>query len=120
MPASVSGSIPQAQRLNPNISPQFYSILSKGLRPIASQRYQRPSELRQDLLAMRSVSGTLVPGGSQRFEAPPSIATQPGFRGNQRIESSLQGMPESVAQAFQSLAPSGDVEEQKLLLPRPE
>ena len=29
-------------------------------------------------------------------------------------------MPDSVAQAFQSLAPSGDVEEQKLLLPRPE
>jgi len=120
MPASVSGSIPQALRLNPNISPQFDNILSKGLRPIASQRYQRPSELRQDLLAMRSVSGTLVPGGSQRFEAPRSMTTQPGSRGNQSFEISPQGMPDSVAQAFQSLAPSGDVEEQKLLLPRPE
>src|SRR5206468_2975732 len=64
MPTGVSGSIPQAQRLNPNISAQFDAILGRGLRPIASQRYQRPSELRQDLLAMRSVSGKLVPGSA--------------------------------------------------------
>ena len=34
----------------------------RGLRTVPNQRYQRPSELRQDLLAMRSVSGTLVSG----------------------------------------------------------
>src|SRR5947209_2434947 len=73
MPTGVSGSIPQAQRLNPNVSSQFDAILAKGLRSIASQRYQRPSELRQDLLAMRSVSGSLVHRGGQRFGPSPSI-----------------------------------------------
>src|SRR5438270_676004 len=62
VPAGISGSIPQAQRLNPNVSSAFDAILSKGLRTVPNQRYQRPSELRRDLLAMRSVSGTLVSG----------------------------------------------------------
>lgn len=119
-PASVSGSIPSAQRLNPNVSPQFDAILSKGLRPIANQRYQRPSELRQDLLAMRSVNGTLVSGTGQRFDAPVA-ASRVLDRGqsSQRPEATSQ-VPDSVAQAFQSLAPSEGFEEQKLLLPRPE
>ncbi len=102
VPAGVSGSIPAAQRLNPNISAQFDAILAKGLRPIAGQRYQRPSELRQDLLAMRSVSGSLAPGTGQRQE---QAATR---------------VPDSIAQALQSLAPAGDFEERKSLLPRPE
>src|SRR5690242_4141434 len=57
VPSGISGSIPQAQRINHAISPEFDAILTKGLRSIANQRYQRPSELRQDLLALRSVSG---------------------------------------------------------------
>jgi len=122
MPAGVSGNIPQAQRLNPYVSAQFDAILAKGLRPVAAQRYQRPSELRQDLLAMRSVSGTLVPGAGQgqRFEPPPSITTQPVSREKQRFEPTSQAIPDSVAQTFQSLAPMEDVEEQQTLLPRPE
>src|SRR5437763_5651314 len=115
LPTGVSGSIPQAQRLNPKISPQFDNILGKGLRPIASQRYQRSSELRQDLLAMRSVSGTLVPGSGQgqRFEPAPYISTQPVSRERQRFEPTSQAMPDSVAQTFQSLAPMEDIEQQK-------
>ena len=122
VPAGVSGSIPQAQRLNPYVSPQFDAILAKGLRPVASQRYQRPSELRQDLLAMRSVTGTLVPGAGQgqRFEPPPSFMPQPVFGGKQRFESPPQAIPDSVAQTFQSLAPVEDVEDHRLLLPAPE
>jgi serine/threonine protein kinase len=118
IPAGVSGSIPQAQRLNPNVSQQFDAVLSKGLRPIASQRYQRPSELRQDLLAMRSVSGSLV-SNAQRFEAP-LIAQPVNSAEKQRTEPAAQGVSDSLAQAFQSLAPSEDLEEQPLLLPRPE
>ncbi|GAC1348483.1 MAG: hypothetical protein NVSMB27_16420 [Ktedonobacteraceae bacterium] len=121
MPTGVSGSIPQAQRLNPNVSPQFDAILSKGLRPIASQRYQRASELRQDLLAMRSVSGTLVPG--QRLEQPfqrVSDGAQNGQIGQKFEQSTTPRVADSVAQALQSLAPADDFEEQKLLLPRPE
>jgi serine/threonine protein kinase len=45
-PSSISGSIPQAQRINPNVSSAFDAILSKGLRTVPNQRYQRPSELR--------------------------------------------------------------------------
>ena len=122
VPAGVSGSIPQAQRLNPYVSAQFDAILAKGLRPVASQRYQRPSELRQDLLAMRSVTGSLVSGAGQgqRFEPPPSFMPQPVFGGKQRFEPPPQAIPVSVAQTFQSLAPAEDVEENRLLLPTPE
>jgi hypothetical protein len=122
VPAGVSGSIPQAQRINPYVSARFDAILTKGLRPVANQRYQRPSELRQDLLAMRSVSGTLVPGAGQgqRFEPSPSITTQPVSGERQRLEPASQDIPDSVAQTFQSLAPVEVIEEPHLLLPRPE
>ena len=122
IPASVSGSVPQAQRLNPNVSQQLDAILAKGLRSISSQRYQRPSELRQDLLTMRSVNGSLVSGIGQRFDQPVSrVADSRQSVQSQRSEpTSTPQVPDSVAQAFQSLAPTEDVEEQKLLLPRPE
>ena len=115
-PAGVSGSIPQAQRINPNISSQFDAILAKGLRPISSQRYQRPSELRQDLLAMRSVSSTLVPGGGQPAE--PAVRPQVPD-GKQPYDPTSQSVQATVAQAFQSLAPI-DEEAPRSLLPRPE
>ncbi|HLQ30408.1 MAG TPA: protein kinase [Ktedonobacteraceae bacterium] len=118
MPTGVSGSIPQAQRLNPNVSPQFDAILARGLRPIASQRYQRASELRQDLLAMRSVSGTLVPG--QRLEQPFQRVSDGAQIGQKFEQSTTPRVADSVAQALQSLAPADNFEEQKLLLPRPE
>ena len=119
LPTGVSGSIPQAQRLNPKISPQFDNILGKGLRPIASQRYQRSSELRQDLLAMRSVSGTLVPGSGQHLEQP-AIHVSHGVQSGQKIDQApAQQVPDSVAQALKSLA-SVDDEEDQSLLPRPE
>jgi Protein kinase domain len=120
LPSSVSGSIPSAQRLNPNISPAFDTVLSKGLRPIANQRYQRPSELRQELLAIRSVSGTLAPNAGRRMDQPVGRIPDPG-QSALRSESALTSqVPNSVAQAFQSLAPENDFEEQKLLLPLPE
>lgn len=120
VPSSVSGSIPSAQRLNPNISPAFDAVLTKGLRPIANQRYQRPSELRQELLAIRSVSGTLVPSQGQRMDQPVGRIPDLG-QSVQRSEPTLTSqVPNSVAQAFQSLAPENDLEEQKLLLPLPE
>lgn len=126
VPSGVSGSIPSAQRLNPNVSAEFDAILSKGLRPIAAQRYQRPSELRHDLLAMRSVSGSLVPGGVQS-----SMAAARSFQ-NQQNQQNQQNLPTSavdiatqeafkpVAQALQSIVPLEDDEDKKNLLPRPE
>lgn len=120
MPTGVSGSIPQAQRLNPNISLQFDNILGKGLRPIASQRYQRPSELRQDLLAMRSVSGSLVRGSGQHLEQP-AIRVSHDVQSGQKIDQApAQHVPDSVAQALKSLASADGEEDQRRLLPRPE
>jgi hypothetical protein len=121
-PVGVNGNFPQARRLNPNISPQFEAILSKGLRPVASQRYQRPSELRQDLLVMRSVNATLVSSSAQRFEPPVStLPTMDQGQGKLHFEPPQQAsVPDSLMQAFQSLVPAEDIEEHKPLLPSPE
>lgn len=109
-PTGVGGSIPQAQRLNPNVSSQFDAILAKGLRPVAGQRYQHPSELRQALLALRSVSGTLVSGSGQTSERTP-IRTP--LSGKQPMKPVEQSMPDTVARTLQSLATVHDFEEQK-------
>jgi hypothetical protein len=121
VPAGVSGSIPSAQRLNPNISPEFDAILTRGLRPVAGQRYQRPSEMRQDLLAMRSVSGSLVSGAAQRplttsATSSRTLQSQP----SQAFDAATQDAFKPVAQALQSIVPSDDDDEQKQLLPKPE
>lgn len=116
VPAGLSGSIPQAQRLNPAISQQFDAILTRGLRPVAGQRYHRPSELRQDLLAMRSVSGSLVDGPRQQ-----SVRAGQRSAGYQpRVEIPRPLVADSVALALQSLAPAEESDDQRSLLPRPE
>jgi Protein kinase domain len=119
-PVGVNGSIPQAQRINPNVSPAFDAILSKGLRTVPNQRYQRPSELRQDLLAMRSVSGTLVSGtdSNPSFQnRNPNLVVKNG----QQTFVPMQQSPDQVAQALPLLLNTNDeVEEQVLLLPKPE
>ena len=115
VPTGISGSIPQAQRINPNISPAFDAILTKGLRAVANQRYQRPSELRQDLLLMRSVKGTLASSSSKApFEN--SISSLVSRNGQ-----STQRPPDTIAQALPILLnPTDEAEERAPLLPRPE
>lgn len=117
VPTGVSGSIPSAQRLNPNVSAEFDAILTKGLRPVAAQRYQRPSELRHDLLAMRSVSGSLV-SDEVRSSFPAARATR-----NQpmsAVDIATQEAFKPVAQSLQSIVPVEDDENKKNLLPKPE
>ncbi len=120
VPAGISGSIHQAQRINPNVSSAFDGILTKGLRAVANQRYQRPSELRQDLLAMRSVSGTLVSGNGSNpgyQNNAPSLVSRNG----QRSDLSTQRTPDHVAQALPfMLNATEDMEERVSLLPNPE
>jgi serine/threonine protein kinase len=120
VPNGISGSIPQAQRINPNVTSAFDAILSKGLRAVPNQRYQRPSELRQDLLAMRSVSGTLVTGKD----------SNPVFQGSSQTYVSRNGLQthiptqqttNQVAQDLPFLLNTNvDMEDQVLLLPKPE
>ncbi len=120
VPAGISGSIPQAQRINPNVSSAFDAILSKGLRTVPNQRYQRPSELRQDLLAMRSVSGTLVSGNGDNAVLQHNIPSLVSKNG-QRTDSSTQRSPDHVAQALPLLLnATDDLEDRVLLLPNPE
>jgi serine/threonine protein kinase len=119
-PAGISGSIPQAQRINPNVSSAFDAILSKGLRTVPNQRYQRPSELRQDLLAMRSVSSTLVSGraGNPVFQSSnPTFVSKTG----QQTHAPTQQSTDQVAQALPLILNTNyDMEEPVLLLPKPE
>jgi len=116
VPAGLSGSITPAQRLNPRISPQFDAILTRGLRPVAGQRYQRPSELRQDLLAMRSVSGSLVEERGQQA----GRYNQRGSSNQPHVEIPKTQFSDNVALALQSLDPAEELDERRSLLPRPE
>jgi serine/threonine protein kinase len=122
-PSGIGGSIPQAQRINPAISAEFDAILTKGLRSIAGQRYQRPSELRQDLLALRSVSGTLVPGGIERSMA---AGGQAAYRRDAQAYGINSRAPvEKAAQQQELMLPfdlAGDIQEDERvdLLPKPE
>ena len=56
LPVKQSGIIPPARHYNPNLSPQLEAVLARGLysglglRPDTSLRYQRPAELRWDIL----------------------------------------------------------------------
>jgi serine/threonine protein kinase len=120
VPSGLNGSIPQAQRINPNVSSAFDAILSKGLRSVPNQRYQRPSELRQDLLAMRSVSGSLVAGNGSSSAFQNNIPSQVSDNG-QRTDLPAQHVPDHVAQALPLILNSTeDVEDQVSLLPQPE
>jgi len=119
VPASIGGSVPQAQRINPNVSSAFDAILAKGLRAVANQRYQRPSEFRQDLLAMRSVRGTLVPDKSSVVSERSNPS--PRSRNDQRADVSRQHESAGVAQALPiPLNTNDEFDEEASLLPRPE
>ena len=120
-----SGSIPSAQRINSAISMEFDAILMKGLRPLAGQRYQRPSELRQDLLSLRSVSGSIVPGGGERSVRTGSLvdygrqASAPATANRQQPERVAQQQEAATALPIKMVVDDQD-EEQVVLLPKPE
>lgn len=118
--------VPPAQRFNSRVSSEFEAILAKGLRPIANQRYQRPSELRHDLLGIRSVNGSLAQrSGSLASSQPglPPLSPQmpPALSSSQALTN--QKVPAGVAQVLPNLLSMGiedDEAEEGLLLPRPE
>jgi hypothetical protein len=124
VPGATGGTIPSAQRLNSNVSAEFDAILTKGLRTVTNQRYQRPSELRQDLLAMRSVSGTLVTGNN--VNGPGSriagnTISSADLRYGQHSQYAAPRIPDTVAEALPiRLTTTADDDEEQTLLPRPE
>lgn len=123
VPSGISGSIPQAQRINHSISSGFDAILTKGLRAVANQRYQRPSELRQDLLALRGVSGSLVSPSNARmvgsdmpagnYASAQTVGSNQQAQFTQRNQAGFMPLPISPA-----IDNSDD--EQVRLLPKPE
>ena len=137
-PTNLGGSIPSARRVNAHVSAAFDAILTRGLLPVASQRYQRPSELRQDLLAVRS---SIVPDADLSVPVSP-ITTSPPVAGRtmaayresrgenaseNRVRATESGklaekpMTDTVAETLPILlAPSEELEKPVLLLPRPE
>jgi hypothetical protein len=117
VPSPIDGVIPSARQLNPMISVQFEAILTRGLHANAAQRYQRPSELRQGLLAIRSVNGTIIPVSSAGQDLEWAGSKQSAF------PEQPQAVSDSVAQLLPNMmAPAlEDVEEElRVLLPRPE
>jgi serine/threonine protein kinase len=120
VPTASGRTISQAQRINPNLSSAFDAILGKGLQEIASKRYQRPAELRQDLLAMRSVNGALISSNgsnSLREKSIPSL----GSRTGQQAPLPTERIPDNAAQVLPGLLNlTEEVEERVKLLPRPE
>jgi serine/threonine protein kinase len=122
MPAYINGEIPQPRRFNPTISSEFDAILTRGLRSNAAQRYQRPSELRQDLLAMRSVNGTLT-SKSEPFAAREEVKSErPVFAQPARKISSSILNDTSASQVLPSLMDIDVFDEhaKRMLLPSPE
>jgi serine/threonine protein kinase len=130
IPANINGSdtIPQAQQLNPNVSLQFNAILAKGLRPNAGQRYQRPAELRQELLSLRSRAQSYSNPASFSQRSGPlardqSLPVQPA----QSMQPSMFPRASSTNNDLAQILPNmlgtlniEDEQEQRLLLPRPE
>jgi ribosomal protein L37E len=111
--------IPSAQKLNPSVSAAFDAILMKGLRPIANQRYQHPIELRQDLLGLHSVSGSIAP----KNEALVSGQARPRPAQVQSVISvSSPTVQDSVAQMLPGMLATGldDESEVGMTLPKPE
>jgi serine/threonine protein kinase len=112
--------IPSAQKLNPNVSSAFDNILMKGLRPLINQRYQHPLELRQDLLGLRSVSGSITPRNETLISA--SASQRPAQPQSTVSIVSQQEIPDSVAQVLPGLLATGmdDDDDPSTMLPRPE
>ncbi|HLX57201.1 MAG TPA: protein kinase [Ktedonobacteraceae bacterium] len=124
VPSGINGSIPQAQRINHAISSEFDAILTKGLRAVANQRYQRPSELRQELLALRSVSGSLASSGNRNATSAafpagdyaPTLTT----RSEQQVDSTQRKQADYMPPLPIRLNTDNLDNEQVLLLPKPE
>jgi serine/threonine protein kinase len=118
LPTSVNGNIPHAQQFNRSVSAQFDAILAKGLQPNASQRYQQPTELRQDLLALASTSSTTVRSQPLTSEGLPEqpVSLQPSPPSQSEPDIAAQLLPGMLAPTVEYM----QEEEHRVLLPRPE
>ncbi len=123
VPVRSNGGMVPVRQLNSSITPQFEAILmkglssGKGLRPDMTQRFQHPSELRQALLTMNIISGTLAPE-HERTQARDKNAART-IPASQPVSSKTDTLVENHP-ILQKLASDLTIDEPKLLLPRPE
>lgn len=118
VPVNSRGEIPHARYLNAAISPDFDTLLAKGLHPVLQQRYQHPSELRRDLLAIRSHVTTGNLAGYNPVSTPISA-----FRASENAAPSpfRQGMATLGSSYPLPIKPNiSDEEKENVLLPSPE
>ena len=112
-----SNTITSARRVAPQVSPQLDAILARGLRPLVVQRYQSPSELKQDLQDWRaggttSSMGAIVSASGASFTSVAPVSFSSSLPGERRPA-------DSVAQMLPSML--GDLDdEEKNPLPQPE
>lgn len=122
IPDVINGNVLPARQVN-NLSAEFDAILTKGLHAIPGQRYQRPSELRQDLLIARSASKRPVTGsGRDRlvYSFPVNSQSVSSARNDQNTQLTLQ-RSDPVAQPLPDvLIPRRDDREKPPILPRQE
>lgn len=113
VPIALDGIVTPAQVFNSTISVRFNAILAKGLSAAPGQRYQYPSELRQDLLALRSVSGDLVARSNGAFSERNQL--------NDALAAAANASSPGVAQPFPIKMPILEDDKEKVfLLPMPE
>ncbi len=106
---------PPAQSLNPAISPAFSAILAKGLHFSPQQRYQHPSQLRQDLLSVRPQ----MIGDSPALPVQGNIADSfPPLRETPSFPPRPNEMASSSPYLFPIVPPS--LEDEHALVPAPE
>ena len=119
-PKGPDGSISGGQQLQTFVSPPFGAILMKGLRPLAQQRYQHPSELRQSLLSLFPPIDTVMSiNEEERNEVVIQEMTRldPVAPGHPSVSEPI----DPVAKVFSSLNFADEEETaEKDLLPRPE
>jgi hypothetical protein len=119
LPTNASEPISQSQRSNSFVSSPLAAIFSKGLHPILEQRYQQPSELLQDLLALSSASNI-----SSIENKPPSHSQQAKqhYSASERQTSptSVQVAPDAIEQIFSTFTSQAGREISKDVLLHPE
>ena len=114
-PVASAGVIPHARQMNALISSSFDALLARGLHFAPHQRYQRPSQLRQDLLGLRS--GISQPDAPVRFGAAASEGHYP-----LSVSPPVASAPPASSYIPLPIQPTflAEEEEERSVLPRPE
>lgn len=116
--APPAGVIPPAQSLNPAIAPALSAILARGLHVSPPQRYQRPSQLRQDLLSMRTQTGGFGEGPALSMQG--NIADSfPPLQEAPALAPRPSDFASSAPYLFPIIPPPA-MEEEHVLVPAPE